>query len=272
MYHLGARLHADGRLDDAEKTFRELLGLREEKLGADHPDSIAALDALCETLCGLRRYDEAMELLDEELRLCEKAFGFQHERTIKTLKNTANVYRMKGDPYLAISVLMRALELNEKAFGRKHPSTTAIHDELAKIRGPRDTLGMRQALAAKHGLPIPGDLLANRKSIDMSKFLQKFQSVSGIMSRTNPEVTNATAMRLAKLRGERPRPVLEIPGAFDGDISEMRLPVRIRAWTRTYHQNVPVKQPCKSCPAEPCYLHCPETESTDPGSNATSQN
>jgi len=76
MYLLGAILHIDGKLEDAEKTFRELLELKEKKLGVDHPDLIPALDALCETLCGLHRYDEAMKLLDEELRLCEKAFGF----------------------------------------------------------------------------------------------------------------------------------------------------------------------------------------------------
>lgn len=223
MYLWGAALHADGKLDDAEKAFRQLLSLRQENLGLDHRDTIAALDALCETLCGLHKYDESMRFLDDELRLCENAFGLQHELTIKTLRNTAQVYRMQDDLYLASSVLLRALELSEKGFGRDHHSTLIIQEILDEVRGPQDSLALRQALAAKHGLPIPGDLLAGFKSTDMSQLLRRYQTVDGFIS-GGPEVTNATVRRFAEFTGNRPQPAINIPSAFHSETSEGESP------------------------------------------------
>lgn len=219
MYLRGTALYADGKLDDAEEIFRELLSLRKEKLGLDHRDTIATLDAVCETLCGLCKYDESMRLLEEELRLCENAFGLQHELTIKTLRNAAQMYRMKNDPFLASAVLLRALELSTKGFGRDHPCTAGIQDELNEIRGPQDSLALRQALAAKNGLPIPGDLLSGLKSIDISQLLAEYQDVSGFVS-GGVELTNASMMRLGEVRGILPQPALRIPSAFESETSE----------------------------------------------------
>lgn len=169
MYYLGAVLHARGKFKDAEQNFRQLLPLREKVLGLDHRDTIAALDAICEALCGLRKYEESMKILDEELRRCERAFGLKHELTIKTLRNMGNVYRIQGQPHLASSVLLRALELSERLFGREHSNTSGIRGDLSEVRGPPDSLALRQALAFKHGLPIPGDPLAGIKTMNASQ-------------------------------------------------------------------------------------------------------
>jgi hypothetical protein len=91
-----------------------------------------------------------MRLLDNELHLCEKAFGLQHELKIMALRHTAHVYRRQGNLHLASSVLLRALELSEKGFGSDHRSTLTIQNELDKVRGPQDSLALRQVLAIRH--------------------------------------------------------------------------------------------------------------------------
>jgi tetratricopeptide (TPR) repeat protein len=223
MYLWGTALHTDGNFDEAERALRQLLKQRQGNPGLDPRDTIAALDALCETLCSLHKYNESLGLLEDELRLCEEEFGLQHELTIKTLRNTAQIYRMQDDLYLASSVLLRALELSEKGFGRDHHITLIIQGELDEVRGRQDSLGLRQDLAAKHGLPIPGDLLAGFKSIDISQLLRRYQTVHGMIS-GGPEVTNATARRMAAFTGSRPRPAINIPSVFQSDTSEDESP------------------------------------------------
>jgi tetratricopeptide (TPR) repeat protein len=219
MYFLGAVLHADGKFKDAEQNFRQLLPLREKVLGPDHRDTIAALDVICEALCDLRKYEESMKILDEALRRCERAFGPEHELTIKTLRNMGNVYRMQGQLHLASSVLLRALELSESLFGREHSNTLGIRGDLSEVRGPLDSLALRQALAAKYGLPIPGDPLAGIKMINVSQPLSMYQRVSGVVSGGH-EVTNATTMGLSEATGHPLQPAVTIPPYYDNESSE----------------------------------------------------
>jgi tetratricopeptide (TPR) repeat protein len=210
MFFYGAALHVAGKSKASEQVFRQLLPLREKALGPDHRDTIAVLDAICETLCDGRQYEESMKMFDEELRRCERAFGPEHELTIKTLENMGNVYRMQGQPYLASSVLLRALELSESTFGQEHSKTASIRDDLIEVRGPPDSLELRQALAAKHGLPIPGDPFAGVASMSTAQLLSKFKNVTGVVS-GNPEVTNATVLRLSEFTGKPPEPAVHIP-------------------------------------------------------------
>ncbi|KIW99757.1 uncharacterized protein Z518_10685 [Rhinocladiella mackenziei CBS 650.93] len=219
MYYFGAVLHADGKLEEAEQNSRQLFPLREKVLGPDHRDTIAALDAICESLCNLRKYEESMKILDEELRRCERAFGPEHELTIKTLRNMGHVYRMQGDPHLASSVLLRALELSERLFGPEHSTTSGIRGDLSEVRGLPDSLALRQALAAKHGLPIPGDPLAGIKTMSVSQLLGRYQSVNGLVS-GGPEVTNATALRLSEAIECPPQPAVTIPSYYDNEVEK----------------------------------------------------
>jgi tetratricopeptide (TPR) repeat protein len=165
------------------------------------------------------RYTEAAEVGQRLLEKSTSVLGPEHELTIKTLKNIGQVYMMQGDSHLAISVLLRALELSERLFGSEHSTTSRIQDDLTKIRGPQDSLALRQMLAIKHGLPIPSDPLAGIRSMNRSQLLRRYQNVTSIMS-GGPEVTNAAAMRFSEEIGDDPQPPIHIPSAYsDGDES-----------------------------------------------------
>ena len=216
MYYFGAMTHVAGKFEQAERIFRQLLPLREKVLGQDDPGTIAVLDAISESLSSMRKYKEALKILNDELQRCERKFGSEHELTIKTLKNMGQVYLMQGDSHLAISVLLRALELSEKLHGPTHATTKRIQDHLTEIRGPQDSLLLRQMLAAKHGLPIPGDPLAGIKSMDQWQLFRRYKNVTGMMS-AGQEVSYATAMKFSEKMGYDPQPPIHVPSHYNDE-------------------------------------------------------
>lgn len=219
MYYLAAILHGSRQFENAERVLRQLLPLRKKLLGCDHPDTIAVLNSLSEVLCSQRKYQESMRMLEENLGQCERAAAPKHELAIKTLKNMGQVYMMQGDSHLAISVLVRALEMSQNLFGAEHPTTSRIESDLTNIRGPQDSLALRQALAAKHGLPIPDDPFAGVKSMNTSDFLRKIEDFVGITS-GGYEVTNVTTLRISEMTGRDPQPAIYTPSGFAEDFEK----------------------------------------------------
>jgi tetratricopeptide (TPR) repeat protein len=206
MFDLGLALHIRKRFRDAEQVFRQLLPLREKALGPGHPDTIATIDAICEELFNLRRYEESRELLEEELR-CKKAFGLEHQLTIRTLSNIGKVYKMQGKFQDACSLCRTALGASERVLGETHQITLGIRNDLQEMqkqinlyetqKQPADSLELQQALACKHGLPIPADPFTTTKSITFPQVLDKHHSVTGSTT-AGPEVAAATALKLAE--------------------------------------------------------------------------
>jgi len=207
MFDLGLALHVGGSFRDAEQVFRQLLPLREKVLGPSHPDTFAAIDAICEELFNLRKYEEARELLEEELLRCEEAFGLEHQLTIRALSNIGNVYKMQGKLQDACSMHRTALDVSKRVLGEAHQITLSIRNDLQEMQKQNnlyetrkqraDTLELRQALAAKHGLPIPADPFTTTRSVTTSQLLGMHHSVTGVTT-AGPEVAAATALRLAE--------------------------------------------------------------------------
>jgi tetratricopeptide (TPR) repeat protein len=189
-------------------------------LGPGHPDTIAAIDAICEELFNLRKYEEARELLEEELLRCKKAFGLEHQLTIRALSNMGNVYKMQGKLQDACSVYGTALDVSERVLGKAHQITRGIRKDLQEMQKQKtlyetqnqraDTLELRQALAAIHGLPIPADPFTTTRSVTSSQLADMYHSVAGVTT-AGPEVAAATALRLAETTRHPPSAPVIIP-------------------------------------------------------------
>ena len=207
MFDLGLALHAGRRFRDAEQVFRQLLPLREKVLGPSHPDTFAAIDAICEELFNLRKYEEARKLLEEELLRCKKAFGLEHQLTIRALSNMGNVYKMQGKLQDACSMYRTALDVSERVLGEAHRITLGIRNDLQEMQKQNslyetrkqraDTLELRQALAAKHGLPIPADPFPTTRSMTFPQLLNMYDTMTDVTT-AGPEVAGAAALRLAE--------------------------------------------------------------------------
>jgi len=69
LSELGRLYQAMGRPDEAEANYREALAVREQALGADHPEVAVSLNALAEFLASQFRFQEAEPLLRRALEI-----------------------------------------------------------------------------------------------------------------------------------------------------------------------------------------------------------
>jgi tetratricopeptide (TPR) repeat protein len=69
MASLAATYHMQGRYDEAERSYVEVLELRREVLGEKHPDTIGSMASLAAIYHAQGRYDEAEKSYVEVLAL-----------------------------------------------------------------------------------------------------------------------------------------------------------------------------------------------------------
>ncbi|KAF1829023.1 hypothetical protein BDW02DRAFT_510943, partial [Decorospora gaudefroyi] len=74
-----------GRWDDAEKLFVQVMETRKTKLGADHPSTLASMNNLAYTQKLLGREIEAIELIRECVQLCQQRFRPNHPNLLSSL-------------------------------------------------------------------------------------------------------------------------------------------------------------------------------------------
>ncbi|KAL8296023.1 hypothetical protein RB600_001489 [Gaeumannomyces tritici] len=85
MASLAATYYALGRYE-AEKIHVEVLALRRDVLGDKHPDTIRSMYGLAITWNSLGRYDEALEMMDDCVRLQSRVLGSNHPHTQDSLR------------------------------------------------------------------------------------------------------------------------------------------------------------------------------------------
>ena len=79
------------------------------------------------------RYEEALPFAEEALRLGEREFGPDHEKTAALLGSLAEVNRALGRYADAVAYAERALAIREKALGADHPDLAPSLEGLAKL-------------------------------------------------------------------------------------------------------------------------------------------
>lgn len=77
--------------------------------------------------------DEAVAVAKELYEYSIKAYGKQHEKTIKAINNLGYVLTRKKDFEAAESYLLMALQISEKAFGKFGKEVGFVNMNLAKM-------------------------------------------------------------------------------------------------------------------------------------------
>ena len=72
MANLAETYRNQGRLDEAEKLTVQVMEIRKEKLGADHPSTLTSMANLAETYGEQGRLDEAEKLIVQVIEIQEK--------------------------------------------------------------------------------------------------------------------------------------------------------------------------------------------------------
>ncbi len=156
MFDLAQTLHGLQNFEDAEMVLRQLLPLREKILGLRHRATIETMANLVRELFYQHKYTEAIPVLQEQVRRCKEGFGDDHALTITALVHLGKAYKMYGALKQAHATLCAALPVVLKALDEASPHVQDLRKDIDDVqKEAAATLGLRQALAAKHDLRIP---------------------------------------------------------------------------------------------------------------------
>src|SRR5258705_5809012 len=85
------------------------------------------------SLYGQGRYQRAVVVAKEALRIAEQTHGPDHPNVATSLNNLAELYQAQGQYVQAEQLFRRALAINEKALGPDHPDVVRSLNNLAAL-------------------------------------------------------------------------------------------------------------------------------------------
>lgn len=116
-------LHDRARYEEAEPLYRRALGIYEQQLGGEHPDTATSLSCLAALYYELGRIEEAELLFRRVLVICEQALGPEHPGTASSLFWLALIHQGRRQYEQARPLYERALAIYERVLGSRHPDT-----------------------------------------------------------------------------------------------------------------------------------------------------
>ncbi|MEG4117769.1 tetratricopeptide repeat-containing protein, partial [Microcoleus sp. N9_B4] len=118
---------AMGRYPEAEPLLVRSLSIREQQLGADHPNTAQSLNNLAVLYYAMGRYPEAEPLFVRSLSISEQQLGADHPDTAQGLNNLAVLYyAIMGRYPEAEPLYLRALKIFFNRLGKDHPNTQGV--------------------------------------------------------------------------------------------------------------------------------------------------
>ena len=150
----GWYLYDRARYAEAEPLYRQVLAIREQAMGPDHPDTALSLNDLGVMILAQDRYAEAEPLFRRALAIREAVLGPDHPDTATSLNNLAVLLRDQGRYGEAEPLFRRALAIREAVLGPDHPDTAISLNNLALLLQAQGRYGeaeplFRRALAIR---------------------------------------------------------------------------------------------------------------------------
>jgi tetratricopeptide (TPR) repeat protein len=107
--------------------------LYESARGAEHPDTLAAMNSLARMVSWQGRQEEARGLFADVLSLRRRVLGAEHPDTLKTMSNLASVLRQQGQLEQAYTLHSETLEARRRVLGAEHPDTLSSMTGLSVV-------------------------------------------------------------------------------------------------------------------------------------------
>ncbi|MCL1861154.1 MAG: tetratricopeptide repeat protein [Proteobacteria bacterium] len=122
------------KYDQATGWYLEALSIREKKLGAYHPETVATYDSLAWVSLSKGDYEKAVEWYQKALSIREHSSSRKglYDRLI-TSENIAKVYHRWGKWNKALEWYKKTVELRKLSQGKEHPNTIADYHRIAAI-------------------------------------------------------------------------------------------------------------------------------------------
>jgi tetratricopeptide (TPR) repeat protein len=129
-WKFGLCLYFDGRFNEAEDSFMEVMETRKRVLGVEHPDTLISMVFLSSIFRRQARLKEAEELGVQVIEIGKRVLGVEHPSTLKGISNLASTYREQGRLKEAEELGVQVMEMTKTVFGAEHPSTLRCVDDL----------------------------------------------------------------------------------------------------------------------------------------------
>ncbi|KOC13588.1 kinesin light chain 1 and [Aspergillus flavus AF70] len=129
--NIGMCLYSDGRWKEAERLQIQVLELRKQVLGPEHPGTLTSIADLASTYKDQGRWKEAEELEIQVVELCKQVLGLEHPDTLASIANLASTYLIQGRWREAERLQVQVLELRKQVLGPEHPGTLTSIANLA---------------------------------------------------------------------------------------------------------------------------------------------
>jgi serine/threonine protein kinase len=151
---IGETYRALGLHERSRPQLEHVLSLRRERLGAEHPDTLTAVDGLASLLQDQGKLAEAEPLFRQNLEARRRVLGPEHPDTLTAVNNLAGLLQERGELAEAEPLFRQNLEARRRVLGPDHPDTLTAVNNLASLLEEQGELAeaeplFRQNLAAR---------------------------------------------------------------------------------------------------------------------------
>lgn len=109
------------------------LGIAEQRLGPEHPDTLSWMNDLADALLALGRLEEAELQYRQALEVRDRALGAEHPDTLISNISLAAALIERGRLADAEPLLRRSVAVSERVLGPEHPHTLTSVNNLAVV-------------------------------------------------------------------------------------------------------------------------------------------
>jgi tetratricopeptide (TPR) repeat protein len=109
----------------------KVLEIRRRILGEEHPETLASMYNLANTLSAQRDLNGARGFDEKVLEVSRRILGEEHPNTLASMNNLAITLSAQGDLNGAREVHEKALEVSRRILGEEHPNTLSSMHNLA---------------------------------------------------------------------------------------------------------------------------------------------
>ncbi|KAJ6000894.1 hypothetical protein N7481_001303 [Penicillium waksmanii] len=125
----------DGRWEEAEQLFVQVMETSKTKLGEDHPSTLKSMANLASTYGNQGRWEEAEQLFVQVMKTRKTKLGEDHLDTLSSMANLASTYRDQGRWEEAEHVDVQVMETRKVKLGEDHLDTLTSMHNLASTYG-----------------------------------------------------------------------------------------------------------------------------------------
>jgi serine/threonine protein kinase/lipopolysaccharide biosynthesis regulator YciM len=185
----GSSLRELGHYEQAQPLLEKARQTREDRLGADHPETLDTKNNLAQLYYDQGKYERAEPLWQEALEASTARLGAEHHNTLVSKLNLATLYVAQGKYDRAETLFQEGLQALTAELGADHPETLACKHNLAalyKDQGKHDQAEtllreVVQGLTAKLGADHPNTLNSKNSLAELYRVQGKYDRAETLL-------------------------------------------------------------------------------------------